>query len=83
MKENERSFELDLENSNSSQAKWIVNDGGEAFVSVDVNITTLNESTPKNLTIIKNCLKNQIKDYSKYYKENKDKDVIFPYYKNF
>ena len=32
---------------------------------------------------IKNCLKNQIKDYSKYYKENKDKDVIFPYYKNF
>lgn len=32
---------------------------------------------------IKVCLKNQSKDYKKYYKENKDKDVIFPYYKNF
>lgn len=32
---------------------------------------------------LKNCLNNQVKDYKKYYKENKDKDIIFPYYKNF
>lgn len=32
---------------------------------------------------MKICLKNQIKDYKKYYKENKDKEIIFPYYKNF
>lgn len=32
---------------------------------------------------IKICLSNISKEYKKYYLENKDKDVIYPYYKNF
>lgn len=32
---------------------------------------------------IKKCLKNQTKDYTKYYKQNKNNEIIFPYYKIF
>ena len=33
--------------------------------------------------MIKKCLKQLPKEYSKFYKANKDKNIVYPYYKNF